>query len=73
MFYVYYMYSIWLDFLAAERVAEHANNWTSRGKQTLSSYFGDTSTKKPQTKRKRPRTTYFIGEVCRNTFQFLMG
>ena len=41
MFYVYYMYSIWLDFLAAERVAEHANNWTSRGKQTLSSYFGD--------------------------------
>ncbi|XP_051263501.1 uncharacterized protein LOC127367569 [Dicentrarchus labrax] len=34
-----------------------------------------TSTKKPQTKRKRPRTTYSIGgnEVCRNTFQFLMG
>ena len=36
-----FLYSIQLDSLAADRVAGHANNRTSRGKQTYSGYFGD--------------------------------
>ena len=65
------MYSIRLNSLAADRVAGHANNWTSRGKQTYSSYLGDYFIHQ----RKHPRTTYQIGgnDLCRNTFQFLMG
>ena len=71
------MYSIRMDSLAAEkewqdmRIIGHleANRRTEHTSEMI------TSTHKAQTKRKRARTTYFIGgnEICKNTFLFLMG
>lgn len=71
------MYSIRLDSLAAEREWQDMRiiGHLEANRRTVVTSDMTTSTKKPQTKRKRPRTTYSIGgnEVCRNTFQFLMG
>ncbi|KAG7481875.1 hypothetical protein JOB18_007261 [Solea senegalensis] len=71
------MYNIRMDSLAAEkhwqdmRIIGHLE----ANRRTVVTSQMTTSRKRPAIKRKSPRTTYLIGgnEVCRNTFQFLMG
>ncbi|KAL7390188.1 hypothetical protein ABVT39_016614 [Epinephelus coioides] len=71
------MYNIRMDSLAAEREWRDMRiiGHLEANRRTVVTSETTTSTKKPPTKRTHPQTTYFIGgnEVCRNTFQFLMG
>lgn len=71
------MYNIGMDSFAAEREWQDMRIIGQLEVNTCTVVTSEmtTSTKKPPTKRKHPRTIYFIGgnEVCRNTFQYLMG
>ncbi|MEQ2246333.1 hypothetical protein ILYODFUR_037316 [Ilyodon furcidens] len=71
------MYNIRMDSLAAEREWQDMRiiGHLEANQHTLETSAMSTSTKKTPRKRKHARTTYSIGgiEVCRNTFQFLMG
>ncbi|MEQ2197573.1 hypothetical protein XENOCAPTIV_000460 [Xenoophorus captivus] len=71
------MYNIRMDSLAAEREWRDMRiiGHLEANRRTLETSAMTTSTKKTPRKRKHARTTYSIGgiEVCRNTFQFLMG
>ncbi|MEQ2178558.1 hypothetical protein GOODEAATRI_015340 [Goodea atripinnis] len=71
------MYNIRMDSLAAEREWQDMRiiGHLEPNQRALEASAIATSTKKTPRKRKHARTTYSIGgiEVCRNTFQFLMG
>lgn len=71
------MYNIRMDSLSAEREWQDMRiiGHLEANRRTVVTSEMTTSTKKPPVKRKQPRTSYLIGgnEVCRNTFQFLMG
>lgn len=71
------MYCIRMDSLSAEKEWQDMRiiGHLEATRRTVVSSEMTTSTKKQPTKRKQPQTTYLIGgnEVCRNTFQFLMG
>ncbi|MEQ2182293.1 hypothetical protein GOODEAATRI_020818 [Goodea atripinnis] len=71
------MYNIQMDYLGAEREQQDLRiiGHLEANRCTVETSAMTTSAKKTPKKRKHARTTYLIAgiEVCRNTFQFLMG